>query len=100
MRRCIVFLSPNGEYGWKGGASFMAKNLALRGMIYSKFENEAKFADALGWSRQKLNKITTGKKEPDLSEVRDMANVLDASFMDVAHIFLHNESPNGENMEV
>ena len=75
----------------------MAKVLALRGMIYSKFDSEAKMAEALGWNRQKLNKITNGQKEPDLDEVRDISDILGVSFMDVAHIFLQKESPNGDN---
>jgi len=62
--------------------------MELRGLIYSKFKNEARMADALGWSRQRLNKITTGKKIPDLFEVRDIANILGVEFMVVANIFL------------
>jgi transcriptional regulator with XRE-family HTH domain len=74
----------------------MAKVLDLRGMIYAKFDNETKAADALGWSRQRLNKITSGKKIPDLDEVNDLARVLDTSFMDVARIFLPSQSTNDD----
>lgn len=70
----------------------MAKVLDLRGMIYSKFGNEAQAADAMGWSRQRLNKITSGNKEPDLFDVKALADVLGVSFMDVAQIFLQSES--------
>ena len=66
----------------------MAKILALNGLIHSKFDSEAKMADALGWTRQRLNRITNGDKEPDLEEVREMASVLNESFMTVANIFL------------
>ena len=79
----------------KGGAR-MSKILPLRGLIYSKFNSEAECADALGWSRQRLNKITNGKKEPDLEEVQALANVHDVSFMEVANIFLHLKSPSGD----
>lgn len=75
----------------------MAKILALNGLIHSKFDSEAKMADALGWPRQRLNKITNGDKEPDLVEVREMAAVLDESFMTVANIFLAKQSPDGDN---
>ncbi|MBQ1790040.1 MAG: helix-turn-helix transcriptional regulator [Oscillospiraceae bacterium] len=75
----------------------MAKILALNGLIHSKFDSEAKMADALGWPRQRLNKITNGDKEPDLVEVREMAAVLDESFMTVANIFLAKKSPDGDN---
>lgn len=78
----------------------MAKNLALRGMIYSKFETEADMASALGWSKQRLNKITNGKKEPSLFDVRDMSNVLGTSFDEVAQIFLRKQSPSGDKMGV
>ena len=70
----------------------MAKDLQLNGLIHSKFDSETAMANAMGWSRQRLNRITTGKKVPDLSEVKDIANVLDTSFMAVAHIFLGEES--------
>ena len=72
----------------------MAKILALNGLIHSKFDSEAKMSDALGWRRQRLNKITNGEKEPDLYEVRDISNVLGVSFMTVAQIFLDRKSPN------
>lgn len=72
----------------------MAKVLDLRGMIYSKFDNESQAADAMGWSRQRLNKITSGNKEPDLFEVKALADVLGVPFMDVAQIFLQPESTN------
>ena len=73
----------------------MAKILALNGLIHSKFDSEAKMADRMGWSRQRLNKITNGDKEPDLFEVRDISDALDTSFMTVAQIFLDLKSPNG-----
>ena len=75
----------------------MAKVLALKGMIHSKFDSEVQMSNALGWNRQRLNKITTGKKEPDLDEVQSIANILGVSFMDVAQIFLHQQSPDGDN---
>lgn len=74
----------------------MAKILALNGLIHSKFDSEAKMADALGWPRQRLNRITNGDREPNLDEVRDMAAVLDESFMTVANIFLAKQSPTGD----
>ena len=75
----------------------MAKILALNGLIHSKFDTESKMAEYMGWSKQKLNKITNGDKEPDLFEVQDIANALDSSFMTVAQIFLDLKSPNCDN---
>jgi transcriptional regulator with XRE-family HTH domain len=74
----------------------MAKILALNGLIHSKFDSESKMADAMGWSRQRLNKITNGDKEPDLFDVRDISDILDVSFMTVAQIFLDLKSQNGD----
>ena len=74
----------------------MAKILALNGLIHAKFDSEAQMADAMGWQRQRLNKITNGVKEPDLDEVREMADILGESFMTVANIFLARQSPNGD----
>jgi len=66
----------------------MAKILELNGMIHTKFKSETEMADALGWSRQRLNKITNRRKEPNLDEVYEMSRVLDRSFIEVAKIFL------------
>lgn len=70
----------------------MAKNLLLNGMIHAKFATESEMANAIGWSRQRLNKVTTGKKVPDLFELNNMAKALDVSFIDLAQIFLGSES--------
>ena len=70
----------------------MAKNLQLSGMIHAKFDTESKMAQYLGWSRQRLNKITTGKKVPDLFEVNSMAEALGSSFVNLAQIFLGTKS--------
>lgn len=72
----------------------MAKNLQLSGMIHAKYKNESDFARALGWSRQRLCKITNGQRFPDLFETENMAQALDTSFSDLAHIFLSSKSTN------
>ena len=75
----------------------MAKILELNGLIHSRYDNEAQMASALGWPRQRLNKITNGDKEPDLDEVQQIADVLEVPFMSVAQIFLSKWSPIGDN---
>ena len=75
----------------------MAKNLQLNGMIHAKFESETEMASKMGWSRQRLNKITTGRKVPDLFELNDMAEAMGSSFEDLAHIFLSMRSTNVDN---
>ena len=74
----------------------MAKVNELRGLIYGKYETEAKLADDLGWPKQRLNKITNGNKEPDLEEVAALAGKLDTSIEEMVYIFLRHKSPNGQ----
>lgn len=71
----------------------MKKVMELRGLIYGKYDSEAALAADLGWSRQRLNKITSGMKEPDLEEVAELAGKLDQSVEDIVQIFLRNKSP-------
>ena len=66
----------------------MAKVLELCGMIHSKYESESSFANAIGWSKQRVNKITNGKKEPNIKELAQISAGLDVSFERVANIFL------------
>lgn len=68
----------------------------IRGMIYAKFRSEADCAKRLGWNRQRLNKITTGKKIPDISEINQLASVLGEDEMKLYHIFLNAVSTNGQ----
>jgi len=73
----------------------MAKVYALRSLIYAKYDSEAKLAADLGWPRQRLNKITNGTKEPDLDEVKALADKLERPFSEIAFIFLNDKSPIG-----
>lgn len=66
----------------------MKKNLDLRGKIYSKFNSEAEMARELGWTRQRLSKITNGHKVPTIFEIDEMASVLCCTFMDIANFYL------------
>ena len=56
----------------------------LRDMIRA----EAECARKMGWSRQRLNKITTGKKMPDIAELNCIAAVLERNADELLHIFL------------
>lgn len=69
---------------------------AFRGLIYSTFDSETEFARALGWTRQAVNKLSNGNKQPNLSEIDAMAKVLNVSELELMHIFLANSSPNGQ----
>lgn len=66
----------------------------LRGAIYAKYRSEAEFARSLGWDRQKLSRITNGKREPDIGELAQLASGLDCSIETMVQIFLQNRSPN------
>ncbi len=78
---------------------FMAV-LEFRGLVYSKYNNESDFAKALGWPRQRLNKISAGKKVPSLLELDDMAASLNVEPAYLLDIFLSHASPNRQRMRV
>ena len=69
------------------------KILELRSLIYGRFDSETAFAEHIGWSRQRLNKITTGRKEPHVTEVLEIAEGLDADVSVIVNIFLRFWSP-------
>ena len=52
------------------------KNREFKGLIYSKFDSEAALARELKWTKQKLNRITTGKREPSVSDIKALAEAL------------------------
>lgn len=72
----------------------MAKIRELRSIIYGKYDSESQFAKELGWKKQRLNKITNGKKEPDVVELNALASALGISVDSIAQIFLRSKSPN------
>lgn len=65
-------------------------NTELKKMISNQFKSEAECARALGWDRQRLNKITTGVREPSVFEVNEIARVLSVPVGDLVPIFLPN----------
>ena len=77
----------------------MSKVIELRGLIYGKYDTESQLADELGWSKQRLNVITTGRREPSLEEVEALAQKLDKSVEDMVYIFLRHKSPNGQQVQ-
>lgn len=75
----------------------MAKNMTLRGLIYSRYDNEADFARYLGWSRQRLNKIVNGKI-PNIEELNAIAKGLNVPVSDAILFFLPAQSPNEQQI--
>ena len=71
---------------------------SLRALILSQYKSESACAAFLGWTRQRLNKLVNGTKEPDVSEVAAIAGACNASVLDVALIFLSYWSPNGQRV--
>lgn len=73
------------------------KDQELEEMIRVKYKTEAAMANALGWPRQRLNKITNGDKEPSLLETEMIARVLDEPVNKLFYIFLRRKSPNEQH---
>ena len=77
----------------------MGKIIELRGLIYGKYETETQLAKELGWSKQRLNVITNGTREPDIEEVVELAGKLGKSVEEMVYIFLRNKSPNRQQTQ-
>lgn len=60
----------------------------LKEMVYSKYKNESAMAAFLGWPRQRLNKITTGRRVPTVQEVGEISNALGEKVETIAGLFL------------
>ena len=74
------------------------KNKKLRALIFGMYDNEAQFAKTISWSKQKLSKIANGNKEPDVLEVKELADGLHVSIEKMVNIFLPEASPNGQHV--
>ena len=68
-------------------------NNELSRIIHGKYRSEAEFARAMGWSRQKMNKITTGKQLPDIQELNQMAEMLDVGAAELLEVLLPEREP-------
>lgn len=66
----------------------------LNGLIYGQFKSQRNFADKIGWTYQKLNKIINRSQEPTISEVQEIADGLGVPFILVAKFFMDKKSPN------
>lgn len=74
----------------------MTANVELKDMIHEKYGKEVALANRLGWPRQRLNKITTGRRLPDIEELNDLANALERPVNEMIIVFLGKKSPNGQ----
>lgn len=71
----------------------------IKSMILEKYRSEAACARKIGWERQRLNKITTGFREPSVYELNEIAKALDTSVNRLVPIFLAMKSPNEQQAE-
>ena len=69
----------------------------LKGEIVAKYGTQDAFANAIGWHRNKVSKIITGKYSPNTDEVADIVQILGISENTFIEIFLHQISPNGDS---
>ena len=67
----------------------------ISSIIHSVFSSEAACAKAIGWERQRLNRIVNGAKEPSVSEVAAISRAIGKPQTETADIFLRYWSPNG-----
>jgi len=74
-----------------------SKIYELRSIIYGKFDSQTKLADALGWSKQRISKISSGKKEPSIREAHRIAEVLEMDIATVVEIFVQYWSTQKED---
>jgi transcriptional regulator with XRE-family HTH domain len=65
----------------------MGKNRSLRAAIYAQYDNESDLAKALGWPKQRLNKITNGKHVPTITEAEALSHCLQIDIATVANFF-------------
>lgn len=72
-----------------------AMKRTISSIIHSVFNSEADCAKAIGWQRQRLNRIVNGSKEPSVSEVAAISRAIGKPQGETADIFLAYWSPNG-----
>lgn len=74
------------------------KNEELNKAIKNKFNSEAACSRALGWDRQRLNKITNGLMLPDVNDLNELSEVLGISVGELADFFIKQKSPNEQQI--
>ena len=63
----------------------------IKGRIIERFGSLSKFADAVNWSSTKISRMMSGKQEPSVKDVKDMAVALEITNpVDVVALFLFN----------
>lgn len=65
----------------------------LRGRVYDRYVTAADMARQMGWGRQKLHRIMSGKQIPTVADLADLSRALESPIGEIAHLFLRNQSP-------
>lgn len=64
-------------------------NNELRSLVYAKFANITRFAEAIGWERKKASRIINHGQKPSAEDMERMADCLDVKDVySFVHIFL------------
>ncbi len=69
----------------------------LRGWICGQYGSISALSRHMGWGRQKLQRIVSGKQIPILADLCDLSCALNKSMMELAQIFLDKKSPNEQH---
>lgn len=69
----------------------------LRGEIVAEFRTQSAFANAIGWHKNKVTRMLTGKYKPNTDEVAAIADLLQLDEPKFCDIFWAKKSPNGDN---
>ena len=62
--------------------------MELRGLIHGQYKSLSEFAREIGWSRQKLHRVLSGKMPPSIRDVQDIAEGLKVPFAFIIKFFL------------
>lgn len=61
--------------------------LTLRGIVFDKYPTIGKFAEAMGWSRNKASGIVNGKRQPSKADMEDLISEFSITPESIAPIF-------------
>lgn len=64
------------------------RNMELDSLIHGQFPSQAAFARHIGWHKQKINRIVSGKMMPSIEDVQTIAEGLGVPSMAVMKFFL------------
>ena len=67
------------------------QNNALRGLIFSKYKSINEFSKEIGWHRNKASRIINGNRDPNATEMIQLANHLNMTLEIFIPIFFEYE---------